>query len=467
MALRQTNTTKRIIKLLLTMLLITAILLPSTVSVANTATTISTTKILVYGKELELKVQPQTINGRIMVPLRPIFEAIGLDVGWNPETKNIIGTKNELVVSLVVGEKNAYINNKLETLDVPPIIVDGNTLVPVRFIAEATGLRVRWDEYTKTVLIDELVKAEVYKENDKEFITGYNEESFLKLTKNNNKLNIQGKVEGYWGLLKLYNSSGREISSAKFNIPTNGNINENIDLTKLEGTYSVSVYINNDKNDNYAWSYYTDIPITVKDRNLSFEPSVVYEDNLKEVMKNSIFSPRDYLSLNHIKEDERKVLINLAEEITRGIDSDYDKLLAINNWISNNIYYDYDGYYSQNYGRTDAYGTYESRRSVCQGYAELTLALGRAVGIPTRLVSGYGLGLSTNKTWDESSLSAGSNHAWNEAFIEDRWVILDTTWNTFNKYENKSFIEGRKRLRYFDISLIYFSETHRIISEFD
>lgn len=186
-----------------------------------------------------------------------------------------------------------------------------------------------------------------------------------------------------------------------------------------------------------------------------------------KVIKNSIFTPRDYLSLDHIKEDERKVLINLAEEITKGIDSDYDKLLAINNWISKNIYYNYDGNYSGSYGRTDAYGTYESRRSVCQGYAELTLALCRAVGIPTRLVSGYALGVGTDKIWDESSLSAYSNHAWNEAFIEDRWVILDTTWNTFNKYENKSFIEGEKQLRYFDISLKYFSQTHRIISEFE
>ena len=182
----------------------------------------------------------------------------------------------------------------------------------------------------------------------------------------------------------------------------------------------------------------------MKDGNLSFEPSAVYEENLKKTVKNSIFVPSDFLSLNHIKEEERKVLINLAEEITKGINSDYDKLLAINNWISNNIYYDYDNYYNRSSGRTDAYGTYEDKKSVCQGYAELTLALCRSVDIPTRLVTGHALRLSTNKIWDEKSLSANSNPAWNEAFVEDRWVILDTTWNTSNKYENKSFIEGNK-----------------------
>ena len=57
---------------------------------------------------------------------------------------------------------------------------------------------------------------------------------------------------------------------------------------------------------------------------------------------------------NGFKKDKRKVLINLVEEITKAMDSDYD------------------GCYSGNYGRIDAYGTYESKRSVCQGYAELT-----------------------------------------------------------------------------------------------
>ena len=137
---------------------------------------------------------------------------------------------NVKLVPSEYGITRAYFNNE----DVLPVIVNGNTLVPVRFITEATGLRVKWNQYTRAVSIDELVKAEVYIENDNEFITGYNENSFLEITIDKNKLNIQGKVEGYWGLLKLYNSKGKEELSNKFNIPANGIIDESINLSKLE-----------------------------------------------------------------------------------------------------------------------------------------------------------------------------------------------------------------------------------------
>lgn len=206
------------------------------------------------------------------------------------------------------------------------------------------------------------------------------------------------------------------------------------------------------------------IPVTVKEGKILFDLSPTYDGNYKKAIDSSRLDPEDYLSLAHIKEDERKVLINLAKEITKGLNSDYDKLIAIHNWVTNNIYYNYDAYYSGDYGMTDAYGTYENRRSVCQGFAELTLALGRAVGIPTRLVSGYALGVGSQNIWDKESLTSSSNHAWNEAFVDNRWIIIDTTWDTFNKFIDGEFIDGMKRLRYFDISLQYFSATHRIIN---
>jgi len=98
-------------------------------------------------------VQPQIINGRTMVPLRATFEALGIEVGWDNTTKKITGHKGEVTIELIVEQSIAYINNNQVILDSPAIIVNGRTLVPIRFIAEAAGAEVQWDNVAKQVLI--------------------------------------------------------------------------------------------------------------------------------------------------------------------------------------------------------------------------------------------------------------------------------------------------------------------------
>jgi transglutaminase-like putative cysteine protease len=160
-------------------------------------------------------------------------------------------------------------------------------------------------------------------------------------------------------------------------------------------------------------------------------------------------------------ESERKQIEDLANKITKDAKSDYEKILKINDWVAQNIYYNWDDYTTGTYGRTDAYGTLESRKSVCQGYAELTDALLRVVGIPSRLVTGYALGIGTSGEWNDVNHTQ-PNHVWNEVFVDSRWIILDTAWNSGNKYENKTFNEGTMNYRYFDPSLEVFSYTHKI-----
>ncbi|MEG2421761.1 MAG: transglutaminase-like domain-containing protein, partial [Oscillospiraceae bacterium] len=118
------------------------------------------------------------------------------------------------------------------------------------------------------------------------------------------------------------------------------------------------------------------------------------------------------------------------------------------------------------YGDTSALGTLQSRRSVCQGYASLTAALLRSAKIPAKLVAGYGLGLSTSGRWTaESAASSQTNHAWNEAWLDGRWVIIDTTWDSGNKWENgeKSDSSGLQDHTYFDATLEAFSNSHKLI----
>jgi len=96
---------------------------------------------------------PIAKSGRALVPLRPIFEALSLTVGWDGRTGAITGTQGNTVISLTVGSRLASINGRSTTLEVAPEIIGGRTMVPLRFIAESLGADVRWRESTQTITI--------------------------------------------------------------------------------------------------------------------------------------------------------------------------------------------------------------------------------------------------------------------------------------------------------------------------
>jgi len=110
-------------------------------------------KVTLDGVELTFEVPPQTIGGRTMVPMRAIFEALGADVKWEGSTQTITGTKDGRVVVMQLDNTTMTINGRAVTLDVPPQVVRGRTLVPVRAISEGLDLKVNWDSGTRTVVI--------------------------------------------------------------------------------------------------------------------------------------------------------------------------------------------------------------------------------------------------------------------------------------------------------------------------
>jgi hypothetical protein len=97
--------------------------------------------------------QPQYISGRVLVPLRGVFEEMGADVQWHPETRSVTAQQNGQSVALRIGEKWATVDGKTVSLDVPAMIVGDSTMVPIRFISESLGAQVRWYDPTRTVLI--------------------------------------------------------------------------------------------------------------------------------------------------------------------------------------------------------------------------------------------------------------------------------------------------------------------------
>lgn len=113
-----------------------------------------------YGQEATI------VEGRTLVPLRAIFEALGASVEWNGETKTVTSVLDETEIKLTIGEKALYKNGETVELDVPAQIMNGRTMVPVRAISESFGVNVKWDKDTRTVvLLDGVLGYNAYLEN--------------------------------------------------------------------------------------------------------------------------------------------------------------------------------------------------------------------------------------------------------------------------------------------------------------
>ncbi|ADL08942.1 copper amine oxidase N-terminal domain-containing protein [Thermosediminibacter oceani] len=112
--------------------------------------------IILNGEHLQFDVPPVLENGRVLVPLRAIFEALGATVEWDGVTKSVMAIRGNEAVKLAIGKKTAYKNGVSVEIDVPAKVVKGRILVPVRFVSETFGSSVHWDAEKNNVTITHL-----------------------------------------------------------------------------------------------------------------------------------------------------------------------------------------------------------------------------------------------------------------------------------------------------------------------
>lgn len=231
--------------------------------------------------------------------------------------------------------------------------------------------------------------------------------------------------------------------------------------TKLENQYSSYLYDQN-------------IPIIIhKNRKIKFKISPVYQNNVDVVSKIRTDKPflDDCLKPSSQNQSDNQEIISLAKTVTHNCSSDYNKIRNIHNWVADNIYYDMDAFNSQNYQNMDAsaLGVLLSRKSVCQGYSDLSIAMLRAIGIPAIGLSCYALGISTDKEWNTQTLSKTvSNHRITAAFVNKRWIIMDVTWDSDNEYINGVFRTKSglgHSYKYFDVTIPFLSFSHHLITQ--
>ena len=181
---------------------------------------------------------------------------------------------------------------------------------------------------------------------------------------------------------------------------------------------------------------------------LSFAPVTALAETRAEVREHNQWIldqfPTDRLSLEYFTlpsegvESDRVEIISQAQEITEGIESDYEKARAIHRWVVRNISYNWSFLRDIQAGKVEwtrkdyktpwetetAFNVLRNRTGICVGFANVTVALLRASGIPAI----YSQGITSN-----------GGHEWYNAFVDRRWIVSDSESNHFDMGARSDF----------------------------
>lgn len=272
-------------------------------------------------------------------------------------------------------------------------------------------------------------------------------------------------------LIFLKDSYGKEYNKQFYPNPKHTKITYEVPVSLAPGIYSLNVYIKSNSSNNF-WSYHKedDILLNINNNVVVFYTSPV---KLMNSIKVSLFPKGDIditkcLRSSRTIQSDSPLIKETAKNIIKGKTLNYVKVIAIHDWIAENIYYDNDALANGSYMRNDnsALATLNKRKSVCQGYANLTVAMLRSINIPSFVLSCFALGESTLGGWSiKDNIHHEANHVIVAAYVDERWIIMDTTWDSDNYIEN-----GQKKQktgfgvlhRYFDSTLSFISSTHRL-----
>jgi len=114
--------------------------------------------IFVNNEPKGIDVPPEIIEGRTYLPIRHVVEPLGANVVWDGDEKKVTINFKEITIELWIGKNLAKVNGYYKLIDpdnprVVPMIIQGRTMLPVRFVAENLGCKVNWDPINQIVII--------------------------------------------------------------------------------------------------------------------------------------------------------------------------------------------------------------------------------------------------------------------------------------------------------------------------
>lgn len=148
-AIKQTTYAARLIKAIIMLIAMAAFL----TAFSGRASADKTIEVTLNETPVEFAIDPYLTEGTTLVQFRPLFEAMNMKVEWDNEQQIVTGTKEGISLTMKINSTQATVNGKVIELEQPPRIMDGHTMVPVRFVSESTGALVAWNPYKPQILI--------------------------------------------------------------------------------------------------------------------------------------------------------------------------------------------------------------------------------------------------------------------------------------------------------------------------
>lgn len=258
--------------------------------------------------------------------------------------------------------------------------------------------------------------------------------------------------------------NGETLEQVSITANSENSFNKTISIPKTDGaSVGVDVYTGDKPYGQFESWVYNYVKL-VRDGNGGWviEQSPVFEHNKAMYEKDK--SIKEALKYTASIQSNSDSIISIAEQLTADKTTDYEKVLALHDWICSYMYYDVDSLASDEAPPYYATDIVKSRKAVCLGFATLMASLCRSIDIPCNVVSGYALGVGNDTAWTDTSIATDEqNHAWNEVYVDGRWMIVDTTWDCANKIENGEMNKGEVSHLYFDANLQFFSNNHKIL----
>lgn len=112
-------------------------------------------KVIAKGKTLKFDIPPVIKDGNVLVPVRAFSQAYGAEVNWNPEDHTVTIVKDGIEIVLKTDSSIVYVNGVETDLGLPVKAINSRNVMPVGFLAEKLGLKVEVDEEDGTVEIEE------------------------------------------------------------------------------------------------------------------------------------------------------------------------------------------------------------------------------------------------------------------------------------------------------------------------
>lgn len=300
----------------------------------------------------------------------------------------------------------------------------------------------------------------------KSFTTSYYKNAFLKIdisSQNTIVINGKGNLRSGYLWVRINDSKGNTVKSHMIATNSDGSFYSSEYISLGAGAYQITLLMGQ-QHYGYFASSLPEIPMIIENGEVFILLPEVYIKNVILFLAGRKDAREKYLGESYGIQCKDKRIVELAESITAGAASEYEKILAVHDWVAQNIAYDTVAFYARTYhpSNQDALTTLKNRKAVCQGYSNLTVALLRAAKIKAGVISGVCLGYGFEKQWSRIDKNK-VNHVWNEAYAEGRWVMMDVTWDSGNIGEDKAF-HPRFSHTYFDASLEMLSFDHLILS---